>query len=76
MAKLSKNDLHLMGSAGSIEALKIIIMQRLFWSCVDITDCKHTSRLGKCYGVSNAKGVIPGLVIIEGRRWGLYRINR
>lgn len=75
MATLSKKNLHMMGSAGSMESLKQLIMQRLYWSRVDVTECEHTSRLGKCYGVGNAKGVFPDMVIIEGKRCALYRIN-
>lgn len=76
MTTLTKNNLHLMGSASTIEALKELILGKLYWSRCDVSEsAEYVSRLGKCYDVGNANGRIGSLVIIEGRRAGLYSIN-
>lgn len=75
MEKLTKKDLHLMGSAGSLDALKKSIINRLCWSMVDVNVSKtYESRLGVVYDVANGNGPCNNLVIIDGKRCSLYRI--
>jgi len=75
MKKLAKKDLHLMGSAGSMEALKKLILEKLYWSKVETSEStQFESRLGKCYDVTNANGLLNEMVIIEKKRCSLYRI--
>ncbi len=75
MKKLAKKDLHLMGSAGSMEALKKLILEKLYWSKVEISESiQFESRLGKCYDVTNANGLLNKMVIIEKKRCSLYGI--
>lgn len=75
MKKLAKKDLHLMGSAGSMEALKKLILEKLYWSKVEISEStQFESRLGKCYDVTNANGLLNKMVIIEKKRCSLYVI--
>lgn len=75
MKKLAKKDLHLMGSAGSMEALKKLILEKLYWSKVEVSEStQFESRLGKCYDVTNANGLLSKMVIIEGKRCSLYGI--
>lgn len=76
MKTLAKKDLHLIGSAATLEALRQLIVSKLYWSRCDIfASGVFSSRLGKCYDVGNAKGIIEGFVIIEGKRCGFYSIN-
>lgn len=75
MKKLAKKDLHLMGSAGSMEALKKLILEKLYWSKVETSESiQFESRLGKCYDVTNANGLLNKMVIIEKKRCSLYGI--
>ena len=76
MTKLAKKDLRLVGSAGSLENLKNLIVSRLYWSCVNTEkSTEHESKLGDVYTVANKNGTISDMVIIAGRgRVGLYRI--
>lgn len=75
---MTKTNLHLVGSAGSLERLSDLIINRLYWSRVDTQESEqYISKLGKVYDVSNANGLIDGMVIIAGRgRVGLYNINK
>lgn len=76
MRKIAKKDLHLMGSAGSMEALKVLMKERLYWSKVETSpSTQFESRLGKCYDVASGVGLVDSMVIIEGKRCSLYRIN-
>lgn len=78
MQKLAKKDLHLMGSAGSLEKLKMLIIEKLYWGCVKVTKSPvFESRLGECYSVANGTGLITYAVIICGKngRWSLYWIK-
>lgn len=78
MQKLAKKDLHLMGSAGSLETLKKLIIEKLYWGSVEVTKSPvFESRLGECYSVANGTGVKTDMVIICGKngRWSLYRIQ-
>ena len=36
MQKLAKKDLHLMGSAGSLETLKKLIIEKLYWGSMEV----------------------------------------
>ncbi len=78
MKKLAKKDLHLMGSAGNLDALREAIVKRCYWSMVDTAVSKtYESRLGTVYDVINGNGLCDNLVIINGKngRWSFYRIN-
>lgn len=74
MKTLTKKQLHLMGSAGSLPDLKSLIISRLYWSQVDAEpSALYCSRLGSVYSVGNKKGRLDDYAIINtGRRWGLY----
>ena len=75
MKKLAKKDLHLMGSAGSLEALKKLMLEKLYWSKVELSESTHfQSRLGKCYDIENGGGFCETMVVIEGKRCSLYTI--
>lgn len=75
MKKLVKKDLRLMGSAGSMEALKKLILEKLYWSKIEVSEStQFESRLGKCYDVTNANGLLNKMVIIEKKRCSLYGI--
>ena len=75
MKKLAKKDLCLIGSAGSMESLKKLILEKLYWSKVEVSDStQFESRLGKCYDVTNANGLLNKMVIIEKKRCSLYGI--
>jgi len=73
--KLSKKDLRIVGSAGSMESLKELIKSRLYWAEVNTQpSADYESRLGRVYAVGNRNGTIADMVIIEGARCGLYRL--
>lgn len=75
MQKLAKKDLHLMGSAGSMEALKKLMLDKLYWSKVELSESTHfQSRLGKCYDIANGGGFVDTMVVIVGKRCSLYTI--
>lgn len=75
MKTITKKDLHLIGSASNIESLKDLILQKLYWSRVDVSESiEYYSKLGKCFSVGNANGILPHYLIVDnGRRAGLYR---
>lgn len=77
MEAITKKDLHLIGSASNIETLKEMILQKMYWSCVDVSESKdYYSKMGKCYSVGNSKGILPFYIIIDkGHRAGLYSLN-
>lgn len=77
MAKLSKKDLHMVGSAGTMDGLKQLIKTRLYWAEVNTQpSTDYESRLGRVHQVSNRNGVVGDMVIIEGTRCALYRIEK
>lgn len=78
MTKLSKKDLHMVGSAGTMSGLKQLITARLYWAEVNTQpSTDYESRLGVVHQVSNRNGVIDDMVIIEGtRRCALYRLEK
>lgn len=80
MVILTKQNLMLIGSAGSLQALLDAIVKRMYWSVATIPQQeseRYCSKLGICYDISNANGVVQGMVVICGRkgRWSLYRIK-
>ena len=77
MKKLTKKNLHLIGSAGNLDALRDLIIRHYYWSKVEVETSKtYESRLGEVYDVINGNGLCNNLVIIFGKsRWSLYRIN-
>ena len=76
MTKLAKKNLKLIGSAGNMDNLKSLIKSKLFWAEVNTTESSiYESRLGKVYEVGNRNGVVNDMVIIEGSRCSLYRIE-
>ena len=75
MRKLAKKDLHLMGSAGSLESLQKLMLDKLYWSKADLTESiRFQSRIGECYDVANGNGLVDDIVVIKSRRCSLYRI--
>lgn len=76
MKQLTKKNLHLIGSAGSLDSLKQLMLGKLYWSKVELTDStRFQSRLGKCHDVANGNGPVDDIVVIESRRCSLYRIS-
>ena len=77
MENLTKKDIQLVGSAGTLEDLKKLMTERLYWSCVQLKlSDRFKSRLGKCYDVSNSKDVAEGFIVIEKKhRCSFYLIN-
>ena len=76
MTKLAKKDLLLVGSAGSIDALKELMLKKLYWSKVELShSIRFESRMGKCYDITNGNGLVCNMVIIEGKRCSLYNIQ-
>ena len=75
--RLSKKDLRLVGSAGTMDGLKQLIKSRLYWAEVNTEpSTDYESRLGKVHDVSNRNGLIANMVIIEGSRCSLYHIEK
>ena len=76
MEKLTKQNLHLMGSAGNMEYLCAFAKQRLYWAQLFTQKSeRYESRLGDVYDVSNLKGLVQDIVIICGKkRCSMYRI--
>ena len=75
MKKITKKNLHLVGSAGTIEQLESLAKERLYWSIFRTTPSdKYDSKLGAVCDVSNANGIITDMVVIVGKRTSLYEI--
>jgi hypothetical protein len=77
MEKLLRNQLHLVGSAGTLENLCEFAKQRLYWAQLETSEStRYESRMGKVYDVSNRNGLVPDMVIIQSKvRCSLYRIK-
>lgn len=74
--KLSKNNLRLIGSAGSLQDLRQMIEQKMFWNVVSI-DSSTQFECGRkqCYDITTGKGLNHDVVIIkEGQRYKLYMV--
>lgn len=72
--KLLKKNLNLVGSAPTFEALAEIIKKNLYWAEVNIQPSEHTIQGGKVYDVFNRNGKIESMVIVEAKRWQLFRL--
>lgn len=60
-----------------MDGLKQLIKTRLYWAEVNTQpSTDYESRLGRVHQVSNRNGVIGDMVIIEGTRCALYRIEK
>ena len=77
MEKLLRNQLHLVGSAGTLEHLCAFAKQRLYWAQLFTSEStRYESRMGKVYDVSNLNGLVPDMVIIQTKvRCSLFRIK-
>ena len=71
--KLLKKNLNLVGSASTFEALAEVIKKNLYWAEVNIQPSEHTIQGGKVYDVFNRNGKIESMVIVEAKRWQLFR---
>ena len=78
MEKLSKENLKLIGSAGSLDTLRAIIMTKMYWNIVSIEPSAQFSYGRKeCYDVTTKIGLNDRVIIIkDGQRYKLYYIER
>lgn len=74
--KLSKNNLRLIGSAGSLQNLRQMIEQKMFWNIVCIEQSTQFEYGRKqCYDITTGKGLNRNVVVIkEGQRYKLYMV--
>lgn len=76
MEKLTKKDLHLAGSAKDLMDLGLLVIDKMYWETfVANKSERYESRLGQCYDISNAKGLVPEAVVIVGKRASFYWIK-
>jgi hypothetical protein len=78
MEKLLRKQLHLVGSAGTLENLCEYAKKRLYWSQFETSEStRYESRIGKVYDVSSSNGLVSDMVIIQGKvRCSLFRIEK
>lgn len=76
MEKLTKKQLHLCGSAKDLIDLGVLVIEKMSWlTFVANKSERYESRLGQCYDISNAKGLVPEAVVIVGKRASFYWIK-
>lgn len=76
MEKLTKKQLHLCGSAKDLTDLGVLVLDKMSWETfVANKSERYESRLGQCYDISNAKGLIPDAVAIVKKRASFYWIK-
>lgn len=72
--KLLKKNLKLVGSAPTFDALAEVIKKNLYWAEVNIQPSEHTIQGGQVYDVFNRNGKIENMVIVDSKRWQLFRL--
>ena len=76
MRNLSKKEVKLIGSAPNLEALKQMIISKLYWNVQSITlSERYTLSKKEAYDICNTKGLIAYcIIVIEKDRAKLYDI--
>lgn len=74
MRTIKKKDLRLLISAPNIEELRKHLLSKYMKICELRESDKYFSKLGKCYDVINANGIIKDQVIIDMGRGKLFAV--